>query len=566
MRRPLAVALLTALALPTVPAGPAVAASAGHAANTGNTGTAAGEAVDLDMITRIRAEGFERSQVMDTLFQLTDVIGPRLTGSAQGREASEWTRQQFAKWGLANAHLEPYPFGRGWSYTHASLRLVAPREAQLFAIPEAWTPGTQGPIRGPVVRAKIESEKDLAQYKGKLGGKILLLGEPREIKESTESDVKRYDEAKLQEVAQYELPRPRPDFRTRGLQRRKLRKALAEFLNAEKALATISTSPRSNGILGVAGRGSWEPGSEAPGVPGLVVQSETFDSLVRLVDDGRPVEVEIDVVARFDPEGAQSSDTLAEIPGGDKAAEVVMAGAHLDSWHGGTGTTDNAAGSAVVMEAVRILKAVGAKPRRTIRAALWTGEEQGLLGSYYYVQQHFASRPEPTDPVQKELPVSLRQETWPLTVKPEHGKLAAYFNLDNGSGKIRGIYAENNASVRPIFEAWLAPLHDLGADTVTLRATGGTDHQSFDRVGLPGFQFIQDELDYDTRTHHTNLDVYDRARPDDLKQAAVVLATFLYDAAMRPEPLPRKPLPVEPPKKEKKPAAEEKKEEGGPSR
>ncbi|HZF11511.1 MAG TPA: M20/M25/M40 family metallo-hydrolase [Thermoanaerobaculia bacterium] len=560
MRRPLAVALLTALALPTVPARPASAATAA------NTGTAAGEAVDLDMITRIRAEGFERSQVMDTLFQLTDVIGPRLTGSAQGREASEWTRQQFAKWGLANAHLEPYPFGRGWSYTHASLRLVAPREAQLFAIPEAWTPGTQGPIRGPVVRAKIESEKDLAQYKGKLGGKILLLGEPREIKESTESDVKRYDEAKLQEVAQYELPRPRPDFRTRGLQRRKLRKALAEFLNAEKALATISTSPRSNGILGVAGRGSWEPGSEAPGVPGLVVQSETFDSLVRLVDDGRPVEVEIDVVARFDPEGAQSSDTLAEIPGGDKAAEVVMAGAHLDSWHGGTGTTDNAAGSAVVMEAVRILKAVGAKPRRTIRAALWTGEEQGLLGSYYYVQQHFASRPEPTDPVQKELPVSLRQETWPLTVKPEHGKLAAYFNLDNGSGKIRGIYAENNASVRPIFEAWLAPLHDLGADTVTLRATGGTDHQSFDRVGLPGFQFIQDELDYDTRTHHTNLDVYDRARPDDLKQAAVVLATFLYDAAMRPEPLPRKPLPVEPPKKEKKPAAEEKKEEGGPSR
>jgi len=229
----------------------------------------------------------------------------------------------------------------------------------------------------------------------------------------------------------------------------------------------------------------------------------------------------------------------------------VMAGAHLDSWHAGTGATDNAAGCAVVMEAARILEAVGAKPRRTIRVALWTGEEEGLLGSYYYVKDHFASRPESADPAQKLLPPPLRDPTWPLQVKPEHAKLAAYFNLDNGSGKIRGIYAENDAAVKPIFEAWLEPLRDLGAETVSLRSTGGTDHVPFERAGLPGFQFIQDELDYSSRTHHTNLDVYDRVRAADLKQAAVVLASFLYDAAMRPAPLPRKPLPTEPPKKKK---------------
>jgi hypothetical protein len=525
------------------------------------------ERVDLDMITRIRAEGLLRSQVMDTLFHLTDVIGPRLTGSPAAREASEWTRQEFARWGLANAHLEPFPFGRGWSFSKSSLRLVAPREAPLFGLPEAWTPGTEGPVRGPVMRVKIDSEKDFEKYRGKLAGKILLLDEPKEVKEPEGGDFKRYDEAGLQELTRYETPRSRGDFRTRGIQRYKLRKAQAAFLTAEKALATISTSARENGVVRVSGRGSWERDSEAGalGVPGLVLASESYDSLARLVADGRPVEVEIDVAARFDPEGGQSADTIAEIPGTDKAGEIVMAGAHLDSWHGGTGATDNAAGSAVVMEAVRILRAVGAKPRRTIRAALWTGEEEGLLGSYYYVKQHFASRPAPTDPVQKALPEVLREATWPLAVKPEHGKLAAYFNLDNGSGKIRGIYAEGNVAVQPIFEAWLAPLRDLGADIVTLRNTGGTDHQSFDRVGLPGFQFIQDELDYESRTHHTNLDVYDRARPADLRQAAVVLASFLYDAAMRPEPLPRKPLPTEPPHKEKKPQEEEKEEsrEGG---
>jgi carboxypeptidase Q len=540
------------------------------AALTALSALAADERVDLDLLTRIRAEGLGRSQVMDTLFHLTDVIGPRLTGSPAAKEANEWTRDQFARWGLANAHLEPYPFGRGWSFTRASVRLVAPREAQLYAVPEAWTPGTSGPVRGPVSRIKISSEKDFAKYQGKLAGKILLLEErePRDFRPPAPSEVERFDDAALAALSQYEPPRRREDFRRFGRERDKLRRALAEFLAKEKALATITKSARETGIVRVTSRGFWD-GKGPDGVPGLVMTSESYDNLTRLLDDGRPVELEIDVLARFHPDGDRAFDTVAEIPGGDKRSEVVMAGAHLDSWHAGTGATDNAAGCAVVMEAVRILEAVGAKPRRTIRAALWTGEEEGLLGSYYYVKEHFATRPEPTDPAQKALPERLRDDTWPLQVKPEHAKLAAYFNVDNGSGKVRGVYAQSNSAVKPIFEAWLEPLRDLGAGTVTLRDTRGTDHLSFDAVGLPGFQFIQDELDYESHTHHTNLDVYDRARAADLEQASVVLASFLYDAAMRPEPLPRKPLPTAPPKKEKKKAAdgdEEGREEGGPSR
>jgi Zn-dependent M28 family amino/carboxypeptidase len=264
------------------------------------------------------------------------------------------------------------------------------------------------------------------------------------------------------------------------------------------------------------------------------------------------VELEIDVAARFHDEDLQAYNTVAEIPGTDRKDEIVMAGAHLDSWHAGTGATDNAAGSAVVMEAARLLQALGVKPRRTIRFVLWTGEEQGYLGSIAYMKQHFATRPESQDPKQKELPERFRDDTWPLTLKPEHAKLAAYFNIDTGTGRIRGIYSEENAAVRPIFAAWLAPFADLGATTVTLRTTGGTDHVPFNRIGLPGFQFIQDRMDYESRTHHTNLDTYDHLVKEDLAQASVVLAGFLYNAANRPEPLPRKPLPQEPPKKEEK--------------
>ncbi|HEY4593635.1 MAG TPA: M20/M25/M40 family metallo-hydrolase, partial [Thermoanaerobaculia bacterium] len=489
------------------------------------------------------------SQVMETLYNLTDVIGPRLTGSPQAKQANEWTRDQFTRWGLASAHLEGYPFGRGWSFSSCQVRLTAPRVAVLHAYPKAWTPGTNGPVRGPVMRVKIEAEKDLDQYRGKVAGKILLLDAPQEFKEPDEPPFQRHTREDLAQMEDFEIRDREFDFRKFAIERWRFRKAVNEFLEKEKVLATVDASPRLNDVVGVTQGGTWIPG-ESVGVPAVVMAAEHYNELIRLVDHHQPVELELDVAARFLDDDPQAYDTIAEIPGTDKKDEIVMAGAHLDSWHSGTGATDNAAGSAVVMEAARILKALGVKPRRTIRVALWTGEEQGYDGSLSYVRNHFATRPETKDPVQLALPERYREDTWPLQLKPEHARLSVYFNLDNGSGKVRGIYAEENTAVRPIFQAWLAPFADLGATTVTLRTSGGTDHVQFNRVGLPGFQFIQDDLDYFTRTHHSELDTYDHLQEQDLRQASVLMAAFLYDAAMRPEPLPRKPLPQERPKKQ----------------
>jgi carboxypeptidase Q len=522
------------------------------------------EPVDLSMMTRIRDEGLHNSQVMDTLFQLTDVIGPRLTGSPQAKQANEWTRDQFTRLGLVNAHLEGYPFGRGWSFSACQVRMVSPRAAVLLALPKAWTPGTNGALRGPVIRVKAESPPDLEAYRGKVAGKILLLDEPREFMppadpqapdpESLEDRSGRYSATDLKKIGEFENRERDPNRHAGRLQRLKMREALQEFAKQEKVLATVDASSRDDGILSVSGGGGWEPG-KAANVPGLVMAAEHYNEILRLLDHDQPVELEIAVAARFNEDDAKAYNTVAEIAGTDKRDELVLAGAHLDSWHTGTGATDNAAGSAVVMEAARILKALGVKPRRTLRFLLWTGEEQGLIGSNDYVSQHFASRPEST--VEKDVPAYFREKTWPLQLKPEHAKVSAYFNLDNGGGRVRGIYAQENAALRPIFAAWLAPFADLGADTVTLRNTGSTDHVAFDDVGLPGFQFIQDQMDYSSHTHHTDLDTYDHVQPKDLEQASVLMAAFLYDAAMRPEPLPRKPLPREPKKKEVKEAKKE---------
>ncbi|MFL6197394.1 MAG: M20/M25/M40 family metallo-hydrolase [Thermoanaerobaculia bacterium] len=509
------------------------------------------EPVDLSMMTRIRDEGMHHSQVMDTVFHITDVIGPRLTASPQLKEANEWTRKQFEAWGLSNAHLEGYPFGRGWEWEGCEVRLVAPRGAVLVAIPKAWTPGTNGPVRAEVMKAKITEEKDLEEYRGKVAGKILLVDEAKEFTQPEEAQFSRYSQEELEKLADFNTDTEERDWRAGAIKRWKLRRAVNEFMEKEKVAAVVEASGRVNGVVRVTSGGSWEPG-ESVGAPSLVMMAEHYNQILRLLDEGEKVELEIDVPARFlDGEG-KAYNTVAEIPGTDKKDEIVMAGAHLDSWHAGTGATDNAAGSAVVMEAARILKSLGVKPRRTIRFVLWTGEEQGYYGSIAYVRQHFATRPETKDPEQLKVPERYRVDTWPLQLKPEHAKLAAYFNIDNGTGKVRGIYTEENAAVRPIFEAWLAPFADLGARTVTMRATGGTDHVPMDRVGLPGFQFIQDQMEYETRTHHTNLDTYDHLQKEDLMQASVVMAGFLYDAAMRSEPLPRKPLPQEPKKKKEK--------------
>lgn len=507
------------------------------------------ERVDLDMVTKIRLEGFHNSKVMDTASELMDRIGPRLTGSPQMKQANEWTRGRLAEWGLANAHLETWgPFGRGWTYDACAVRMVSPDRAELVALPEAWTPGTNGPVRAKAAHVNVQSKDELARLKGTLAGKIVFYGEPREMKPHDKPDSERYDEKSLADVTNYEIPGGPPRYpRAEYAQRRELRKAVEKFVIDEKALAFVSPGRGDFGTFGVQSGGTWKKGDPV-GIPSLSMEPEHFGRVARLLDRNVEVEIELDVKARFIEEDLMQWNTIAEIPGADKKDEVVMLGAHLDSWHGGTGATDDGAGVTVVMEVMRILKAVNARPRRTIRVALWSGEEQALYGSRAYVSQHFASRPEPP-PGEKDKPWYLRKETGPLTLKPEYAKLSAYFNLDNGTGKIRGIYAAENAAAVPIFQAWLEPLKDLGATTVTMNAIGGSDHESFDQVGLPGFQFVQDELEYEARTHHTNMDVYERLQKNDLMQASVVMATFVYHAAMRDGLLPRKPIPKDEPKK-----------------
>ena len=502
----------------------------------------AADSPDLTMQTRIRQEGFHDSKVMETAAGLMDSVGARLTGSPNMKRANEGTMKRLQDFGLTNAHLESWgPFGRGWSYESSNVRLVSPDVAELAALPLAWTPGTNGPVRGKAVKAKIETVADLEKYKGKLAGKVVMLGDPRELKPHEKAEFERYDEAALQKLGLYELPTPRQGRFTReeAVKRRQLFVERLKFFAEEKPLAIVVSGNGDFGNFHVQSAGSQRPNEQYP-VPSVSMTDEHYDRIVRLIDAGKEPEVELDIKTTYYDADPNQYNTVAEIPGTDKKDEVVMIGAHLDSWHGGTGATDNGAGVAATMEAVRILKAIGIAPRRTIRIALWSGEEEGLLGSRAYVAQHFGSRPL-LKPEEAMMPYNM-QKRGPLALKPEQAKISAYFNLDNGTGRIRGIYAQENAAAAPLFEAWLAPLHDLGATTVTMRNTGSTDHVSFDEVGVPGFQFIQDDVEYFQRTHHTNYDTYERLQRDDLMQAAVVMATFVWEAANRPELLPRKPL------------------------
>ena len=502
------------------------------------------ETVNWEVMSQIRQEGFHHLKVMEIESQLTDVIGPRLTGSPNMKRANEWTRDQFTEWGLVNSHLESFHFGRGWSNEYTEVRMVAPQASPLLAYPKAWTVSTNGVLRAPVVRAKLATKEDLDKYKGQLSGKIVLNGEMREVKPQDKPALERYDEKRLTEIAQYEIPSEKPRFnRDEIAQRIAFQKTLNQYLMDEHVAAIMDPSRAGEaGLVFVQSGASYEPNTPA-GVPSLVMAIENYGRLTRLLDRNIPVELEIDVRNTFYDSDPNAYNTVAEIPGTDKKDELVMLGAHLDSWHAGTGATDNAAGSAITMEAIRILKAIGFKPRRTIRVALWSGEEQGLLGSQAYVKDHFGSHVPPTDPKELAMPEWLRKEDTPLTLKPEQAKVSAYFNVDNGTGKIRGVYLQENEGVEPIFSAWMQPFNDLGMSTLTMRNTGGTDHESFDAVGIPGFQFIQDPVEYMTRTHHSNADVYERIQREDMMQAAVVLAAYIYDAAMRDNMLPRKPLP-----------------------
>ena len=515
------------------------------------------EKVDLETISRIRYEGFRNSKVMDLASGLMDSIGERLTGSPNMKRANEWTRDQLTAMGLSNAHLESWgPFGRGWAYQYVNARMTSPDVVPLIVYAKAWTPGTNGVVNGICIRANIEKKEDFDKYRGKLAGMIVILGPDAEVKTITEAPYKRLSDDDLAKIGEYEVPGERPPFRMAEIaKRRQFTKDLNQFFADEKVLAVIdhSRGTAGGGTVFVQSGGSYKPG-ETTTVPQLTMASEHWSRIARLLQQKKEVALELNVTNTFYDDDPMQYDTIAEIPGTDKKDEIVMLGAHLDSWHAGTGATDNGAGSIVMMEAVRILKGLDIKPRRTIRIGLWSGEEEGLLGSQGYVEQHFGSRPPVDDPNMKGMPTLLRRDAGPVTVKPEQAKVSAYFNVDNGTGKIRGVYLQENEAVAPIFEAWMRPFKDLGMTTLTMRNTGGTDHLSFDAVGIPGFQFIQDPIEYETRTHHSNMDVYDRLQPEDLKQISVIVASFVYEAAMRDQILPRKPiekpLPKEPEKKD----------------
>ncbi len=482
------------------------------------------ERVDHEAVYKIKDEGFQRSQVMETMSYLTDVYGPRLTGSPNYKTAAEWTMKKLTEWGLVNVALEPFEFGRGWSNERFAAHVVAPQHYPLIGYAKAWTPGTDGPVRGDVVMGVVENEGDMEKLKGTLRGKIVLSQPMREVKASFTPLADRYDEKELAELEQDEDPtgRPRRQFNPGMMSFFQKR---AAFYKDEGVLAVLEPGRGDGGTVWVGGGGSRNPKDPEAAVQ-VVLAVEHYGRIWRTVEKNIPVTLELDVKNTFHDADTKSYNIVGEIPGSDPklAPEVVMLGGHFDSWHSGTGATDNAAGSAVMLEAVRILKATGLKPRRTVRIALWGGEEQGLLGSRAYAKVHFADR-----------------ET--MALKPEHARLSSYFNVDNGTGAIRGVYLQGNTAVAPIFKAWMEPFHGLGMTTLTGRNTGGTDHLAFDAVGLPGFQFIQDEVEYQTRTHHTNMDVYERIQAGDMMKNAVIVASFVHHAANRDEKLPRKPLP-----------------------
>jgi hypothetical protein len=517
------------------------------------------ETLDLNMYERIRDEGLNHSHVMEFATALMDGIGPRLTGSPNLAKANAWTRDTLTKIGLENAHLEDWgEFGLGWQQLNTWARMVTPDTAVLIVQATPWSPSTSGPVTGDVVFVNIQTDKDFDQYKGKLEGKVVLFGAMREVPPVEKPLFERYTDKELDDIAEFPVsantPAIGPQMRER-LERLKLIDKVAQFFYDEKVAAVIE--PSRDGTNGggsggtifddngaTMGRTPYVADKRAK-IPVVVAAIESYGRLYRLTQAHAPVSVEINVDTKVTGEHEHGFDTVAEIPGTDPKLkdQVVMVGGHLDSWIAGTGATDNGAGTIVAMEAVRILKALNVKPRRTIRIALWTGEEQGIFGSKGYCTIHFGSAALSTAPDQLQLPEFMRRAVGPLEVKPEQKLISAYFNVDNGTGKIRGIYTQGNAAIAPIFAQWIAPLKDLGVTTITNRNTGGTDHLSFDAVGIPGFQFIQDMLDYGSRTHHSNEDVVERLQAADLKQIATVEAIFVYNAAQRDQMLPRKPLP-----------------------
>jgi carboxypeptidase Q len=519
------------------------------------------ENLDLEMYGQIRLEGFDHSHIMEYASGLFDGIGPRLTGSPNMAKANAWTRDQLTAMGCANAKLESWgEFGMGWRQISTSVDMTTPDTAVLIAQATPWSPATAGSVTAKVIAVPYpQDENDLAPWKGKLAGKIILFGKPPVVPPDPEPLLQHYDEGKLRTIYQYPLDgdfkeqhvdSDDPNFWAAVFKQVNFKEKISKFFADEHAVAIFLSSYAADGGI------MRDDNNEAMGqrvfmadhkqpIPSAVLANEGFGRIARLLQTGVPVTATVNINTQFTGEHEQGYNTIAEIPGTDPKLkdQVVMVGGHLDSWIAGTGATDNGAGAIIAMEAMRILTALHVQPRRTIRIALWSGEEQGEFGSLGYVRDHFATVGLSTDLAQMEVPDFLRQQVGPLKTKPEFPLISGYFNIDNGGGKLLGIYIENNGAIAPIFEQWIRPLKDIGVTTVSLRKTGGTDHESFDQVGIPGFQFIQDPRDYETRSVHTNQDVYERLSPADMKQAAVVEAIFVYDAAMREQMLPRKPLP-----------------------
>jgi hypothetical protein len=518
---------LAAVVLLAIAFGPAMSAQWGTA-----------EKVDLDAVFKIKEEGLQRSKVMEIESYLTDLYGPRLTGSTWAKEAGDWAITTMKEWGLANVHFETWPFGRGWTNERMIANVVKPRPFPIIGFAKAWTPGTSGPVTGDAVMAIIENDKDLEQYRGKLRGKFVLIAPTRESPPHFEPDAVRYTDAQLQDLALQFPQTGRAAAAGRGagaagrgaagrgsvdqaFERRKMK------FFVDEGVAALLDPGRGRGDYGVVGLiqagGSRDP-KDPPVAPQVMMAVEHYGRIVRTLEKKVPVTIQMDIDNKFTDGDLTAFNVIAEIPGTDKADEVVMLGGHFDSWHTGTGATDNGAGSAVMMEAMRILKTTGLKMRRTVRLGLWSGEEQGLLGSRAYVRDHLA-------------------DVQTMQLKPDHAKLSAYYNLDYGQGAIRGVYLQGNEMVKPIFESWIEPFKSMGVTTITIGGLGSTDHMAFDAVGLPGFQFVQDYIDYFSRTHHSNMDVYEHVPPQDMMKNAVIVATFVYHTANRDEKLPRKPLP-----------------------
>ncbi|MBW8824003.1 MAG: M20/M25/M40 family metallo-hydrolase [Xanthomonadales bacterium] len=496
-------------------------------------------------IAKIVNEGLSHSQAMANASELMDGIGPRLTNSENFDRAADWALGKFRTYGLSNVHKESYPFGVNWNLDSWNAKMVQPRAIEMRAMPVAWTPATNGTITAPVILAPMSKKEHFEKWRGKLAGKIVLVSLPGEASQSEKGQFHRLDSKDLADLDKYDLPNDELEPYKGFTKSVSFARELSQFLKAEGALAIVRKSYRENGL--VSGEGYNIDPAKRLELPFMELSSEDYRRLARLETTGKPPVISLAIAAHTNDADTTADYLIADIAGSDPKAGYVMAGGHFDSWIAADGATDDGVPSVIVIEAARIIKSLGVQPKRTIRFALWSGEEQGLLGSIAYIEKHLATRPVDRNAYGVE-----RFAKWttqfPITKGADYDQLKAYFNLDNGAGKIRGIYAENNVAAEPLLKKWLGPFADMGAGTVVTSRTGGTDHEYMQAVGLPGFEFIQDPLDYGSRVHHSSIDTLDHAPPDDVRQAATVLAAMLWQAANSDAVLPRPPLPTAPSK------------------